>query len=167
MPGSACGSGRDPRVLGLSPAWGSLQEAWCRTQSQDSGITTWVKGRCSTTESPRCPSNTDLNEFILLLLEFSLGHGLFKFVQPFPHLFFIIFSLSPCAALRVTSSNLSSSLPTLFSASLIHYWICPLISIAVTVFFIFRSLDLILCQIYSFFFHSYFCLMVWIQFLYI
>ena len=34
---------------------GSLQEAWCRTQSQDPGITTWAQARCSTTEPPRCP----------------------------------------------------------------------------------------------------------------
>ena len=27
----------------------------CGTQSQDPGIATWAKGRCSTTEPPRCP----------------------------------------------------------------------------------------------------------------
>ena len=32
---------------------GSLRRAWCRTQSQDPGITTWTKGRCSTTEPLR------------------------------------------------------------------------------------------------------------------
>ena len=35
---------------------GSLWGARCRTRSQDPGITTWAKGRCSTTEPPRCPS---------------------------------------------------------------------------------------------------------------
>ena len=34
---------------------GSPQGAWCRTQSQDPGIMTWAKGRCSTIEPPRCP----------------------------------------------------------------------------------------------------------------
>ena len=34
---------------------GSLQWAWCRTWSQDLGITIWAKGRCSTAVPPRCP----------------------------------------------------------------------------------------------------------------
>ena len=34
---------------------GSLQGARCGTRSQGPGITTWAKGRCSTTETPRCP----------------------------------------------------------------------------------------------------------------
>ena len=34
---------------------GSLQGAWCRTQSQGPGIMTWAKGRHSTTEPPREP----------------------------------------------------------------------------------------------------------------
>ena len=33
---------------------GSLQGAWCGTQSQDPGITPWTEGRCSTTKLPRC-----------------------------------------------------------------------------------------------------------------
>ena len=35
---------------------GSLRGARCRTWFQDPGIMTWAKGRCSTTEPPRCPS---------------------------------------------------------------------------------------------------------------
>ena len=35
---------------------GSLWGAWCRTRSQDPGTMPWAKGRCSTTEPPRCPS---------------------------------------------------------------------------------------------------------------
>ena len=34
---------------------GSLQGARWETRSQDPGITTWAKGRRSTTEPPRCP----------------------------------------------------------------------------------------------------------------
>ena len=34
---------------------GSPRETRCRSRSQDPGITTWAKGRCSTTEPPRCP----------------------------------------------------------------------------------------------------------------
>ena len=34
---------------------GSMQGAGCRTQSQDSRIIPWAKGRCSTTEPPRHP----------------------------------------------------------------------------------------------------------------
>ena len=34
---------------------GFPQGTQCRTASQDPGITPWVKGRCSTTEPPRCP----------------------------------------------------------------------------------------------------------------
>ena len=37
---------------------GSMQRARCGTQSWDSGITPWAKGRCSTTEPPRHPSLT-------------------------------------------------------------------------------------------------------------
>ena len=32
---------------------GFLQETQCATQSRDSGITPWAKGRCSTTEHPK------------------------------------------------------------------------------------------------------------------
>ena len=35
---------------------GSLGGSWCGTQSQDSGIQTWAKGRSSTTEPPGCPT---------------------------------------------------------------------------------------------------------------
>ena len=35
---------------------GSLQEAWCRTRSQDPRVTTWAKGGCSTAEPPRNPA---------------------------------------------------------------------------------------------------------------
>ena len=34
---------------------GSVQGAWCGTQSWDSGITPWTEGRCSTAEPPRRP----------------------------------------------------------------------------------------------------------------
>ena len=37
---------------------GSLWGAWCRTRSQDPRIMSWVKGKCSTTEPPRCPMYT-------------------------------------------------------------------------------------------------------------
>ena len=36
---------------------GSLWGAQCRIPSQDTGITPWAKGRCSTAELPRCPSH--------------------------------------------------------------------------------------------------------------
>ena len=36
---------------------GSPRGAWCETRSQDPGITIWAKGRCSTTEPPRCPQH--------------------------------------------------------------------------------------------------------------
>ena len=45
----------------------SLHGAWFRTQSQDSGITTWVKGRCSITESPSHPRTLVLKKFVLYL----------------------------------------------------------------------------------------------------
>ena len=35
---------------------GFSQGAQCGTRSQDPGILTWAKGRCSTTEPLRCPS---------------------------------------------------------------------------------------------------------------
>ena len=41
---------------------GSLWGAWCGIQFQDPRITTWDKGRCSTTKPPRCP------KFLLLLM---------------------------------------------------------------------------------------------------
>ena len=34
---------------------GSLWGILCRTRTQDPGIMTSAKGRCSTTEPPRCP----------------------------------------------------------------------------------------------------------------
>ena len=34
---------------------GSLQGARCGTGSRDPSITPWAKGRCSTTEPPKCP----------------------------------------------------------------------------------------------------------------
>ena len=36
---------------------GSLQGARCGTWSRGSRIMPWAKGRCSTTEAPRCPNN--------------------------------------------------------------------------------------------------------------
>ena len=39
---------------------GSLWGGQCRIRSQDSGITTQAKGRCSTTEPPRCPNSTGI-----------------------------------------------------------------------------------------------------------
>ena len=36
---------------------GSMQGAQCGTRFQDSRITPWAEGKCSTTEPPRCPSN--------------------------------------------------------------------------------------------------------------
>ena len=50
--------GRDiGREKSKLPAW-----AWCRTPPQDPGFTRWAKGRCSTTEPPRCPSFMFLNQ---------------------------------------------------------------------------------------------------------
>ena len=40
---------------------GFLLAAQCGTWSQDPGITTWAKGRCSVTEPPRCPLFFSLN----------------------------------------------------------------------------------------------------------
>ena len=42
---------------------GSMQRARCRTQSQDSRITPWAKGRRSTTEPPRRPSDASSKLF--------------------------------------------------------------------------------------------------------
>ena len=39
---------------------GSMQEARCGTQSWDSGITPWAKGKCSTIEPPRHPPPPNL-----------------------------------------------------------------------------------------------------------
>ena len=77
---SAFGSGRDPRVLGLSSASGSLQGARCGTRSQNPGITTWAKGRCSTTESPRCPSFIPF--LMLFLYQVNLGSSPLSFSFP-------------------------------------------------------------------------------------
>ena len=48
--GRDIGRGRS-RIL-----WG----AWCGPWSQDPGITTWAKGRCSTTKPPKCPGEATL-----------------------------------------------------------------------------------------------------------
>ena len=50
----------------------SLQGAWCGTRSQDPEIMTWAKGRCSTTEPPRCPSNHFSMSFALCLTNGSI-----------------------------------------------------------------------------------------------
>ena len=58
---------------------GSMQRAWCRTESQDSRITPWTKGRCSTTESPRCPLDFLICLFIKAFL-YIICHVLHKFL---------------------------------------------------------------------------------------
>ena len=44
---------------------GSSWRTQCKTRSQDPKITTWAKGRCSTTEPPRCPTNCNLTHVLL------------------------------------------------------------------------------------------------------
>ena len=51
---------RDPERRTETQAEGeadSTQKARFRTRSRDSRITTWAKGRCSTTEPPRWPTS--------------------------------------------------------------------------------------------------------------
>ena len=48
---------REPETQAEGEA-GSMQGAWCGTRSQDPGIMTWTKDRCSTTEPPRCPPSS-------------------------------------------------------------------------------------------------------------
>ena len=47
---------------------GSQRGTGCGTQSQDSRITPWAEGRCSTTEPPRCP------KWITFLFPCALSH---------------------------------------------------------------------------------------------
>ena len=48
----------------------SLWGAWCGTQSQDPRIMTWAKGRCSTTEPPRCPCFLYFYDMAVFLQDF-------------------------------------------------------------------------------------------------
>ena len=45
---------------------GSLRGAWCGTQSQDHGITTWAKGRRSTTEPLRHPNHSYIYSYFYI-----------------------------------------------------------------------------------------------------
>ena len=64
---------------------GSLQGAWCGTWSQDPRITTWAKGRLSTTEPPRYPwSQTSLILFEFILTNQSFFLHLCRLFTPIP-----------------------------------------------------------------------------------
>ena len=83
---------------------GSLGGPWCWTWSQDPRITTWAKGRCSTTEPPRCPS-------LKLLDMISLYFSLFPFLT--------IWSLG--TGITQALGVLSSPCDTVLS-SCVHRW---------------------------------------------
>ena len=57
---------------------GSMQEARCGTRPQDSGITPWVKGKCSIAEPPTCPLKNDFKVSLQITL---LGASFNKKIQ--------------------------------------------------------------------------------------
>ena len=53
---------------------GSLQGAWCGTQSRDHRITPWAKGRRATTEPPRRAYNPILKYSIAFIVNWHYVH---------------------------------------------------------------------------------------------
>ena len=45
-----------------------MRGARCETRSQDSGVTTWAKGRCQTAESPGHPLKSIFKQTLMFLL---------------------------------------------------------------------------------------------------
>ena len=97
---------------------GSPRGARCGTWSQDPGVTTWAKGRCSTTEPPRCPY---IWIFLFQFKTFSLTALYQKKVGPFNPLFLPSFQIPyPQCLQNLTSvaQNVTRNLPPLGRKSL-------------------------------------------------
>ena len=62
---------------------GSLLGAWFGTRSQDPGITTWAKGRCLTTETPRCSLECMIFVSFLMFLGFLSGGSVLPQITSF------------------------------------------------------------------------------------